>query len=324
MPVPPQAVRYLDDPPPPTLRDPVALVAFGGWVDAGAGGTGAVRYLINTLGAQKVAEIDPEEFYSFTDTRPLTSVTGPGLRAVHWPIGDVYAAPLPEDSAHDLLLFVAPEPNLRWRSFSGALLDVLQHFGVSRMLCLGAILNAVHHRATIPLTGWATDAPLREALIRHNVSFTNYEGPTGYVTTLVAEAQERGVPAAVMYGNSPSYIQGVPNPRVSYVLLKNASSIMDVPFQLADLDRAGRALMRQVDHLLASQPELREQVERMLEQMKGTELEEDTEEESSSPSSQPPRAVGELPNPKEVVRDLEQFLKDLRRGDGNPPDASGG
>ena len=65
------------------LRAPHALVAFGGWVDAGSGGTGGVRHLISNLQTRKLAEIDPEEFYSFTDTRPLVSIVGAGERAVH-------------------------------------------------------------------------------------------------------------------------------------------------------------------------------------------------------------------------------------------------
>src|SRR5947208_16410439 len=74
------------------LRAPHALVAFGGWVDAGSGGTGGVRHLIGNLKSRKIAEIDPEEFYSFTDTRQLVSIVGAGERAIHWPRGELHAA----------------------------------------------------------------------------------------------------------------------------------------------------------------------------------------------------------------------------------------
>src|SRR4051794_35416876 len=88
------------------LRAPRALVAFGGWVDAGSGGTGGVRHLIGNLKTQKLADIDSEEFYSFTDTRPLVSIPGPGQRTVHWPRGEFHGATL--EHTNDLLLFVAP------------------------------------------------------------------------------------------------------------------------------------------------------------------------------------------------------------------------
>src|SRR5437764_2496177 len=242
---PAELLHYSGDAEAVQLRAPHALVAFGGWVDAGSGGTGGVRHLISTLQTQKLAEIDPEEFYSFTDTRPLVSIVGAGERAVHWPRGEFHGAVL--EHTNDLVLFVAPEPNLKWRTFASVMLDGLQRFGVQSMVCVGSIFGAVPHRGEVRMTGWANDDQLREALAKHKVMFTNYEGPTGFVTVLLAEAESRGLPAVAAYGFAPNYIQGVPNPRVSHALLQTFSAITGVPLQLGELDRAGRALLRTVD-----------------------------------------------------------------------------
>ncbi len=308
----PDPVRYAADLEGLTLRTPHALVAFGGWVDAGSGGTGGVRHLISSLPTRKLADIDPEEFYNFTDTRPLVSIVGAGERAVHWPRGEFHAATL--DHTTDLVLFVAPEPNLKWRTFAALMLDVLQRFEVQNLVCIGSIFGAVPHRADVRMTGFANEAVLREALQRHDVMFTNYEGPTGFVTILLAEAQSRGLPAAAVYGFAPNYIQGVPNPRVSYALLKTFAAMTGVPLQLGELDRAGRALTRQVDKLLLDQPQLREQVDRMLSMMNVTETESEDEPDSES-REQPPDTNVELPSPQAVVSELEEFLKQLRRQD---------
>ena len=190
------------------------------------------------------------------------SIVGAGERAIHWPRGEFHGASL--EHTDDLVLFVAPEPNLKWRTFATVMLDGLQHFGVQSVVCIGSIFGAVPHRGDVRMTGWANDDRLRVSLERHNVMFTNYEGPTGFVTVLLAEAEARGLPAVAVYGFAPNYIQGVPNPRVSHALLQTFSAITGVPLQLNELDRAGRALARQVDRLLQDQPQLREQVERML------------------------------------------------------------
>jgi len=247
VPEPNELIHYLPDADAPVLRQPHALVAFGGWVDAGSGGTGGVRHLITNLKTRKLAEMDPEEFYSFTDTRPLVSIVGAGERAIHWPRGEFHGANL--EHTDDLVLFVAPEPNLKWRTFATVMLDGLQHFGVQSVVCIGSIFGAVPHRGEVRMTGWANDDRLREGLAKHNVMFTNYEGQTGYVTVLLAEAEARGLPAVAVYGFAPNYIQGVPNPRVSHALLQIFSGLTGVPLQLNDLDRAGRALARQVDRL---------------------------------------------------------------------------
>src|ERR1700716_3409737 len=152
------------------------------------------------------------------------------------------------------------------------MLDGLQRFDVQSVVCIGSIFGAVPHRGEVRMTGWANDDRLREGLARHNVMFTNYEGPTGFVPVLLAEAEARAMPAVAVYGFAPNYIQGVPNPRVSHALLKTFSSITGVPLDLHELDRAGRALLRQVDRLLQDQPQRREQVDRMLSMMNVGEL----------------------------------------------------
>jgi proteasome assembly chaperone (PAC2) family protein len=314
-----EPIRYASDVDQVALRSPSALVSFGGWVDAGSGGTGGVRHLIASLPTRRLAEIDPEEFYNFTDTRPLVSIVGAGERAVHWPRGEFHAATL--EHTNDLVLFVGPEPNLKWRSFAGLMLDVLQRFEVQSMICIGSIFGAVPHRAEVRMTGFANEPDLRDALQRQQVVFTNYEGPTGFVTVLLAEAHARGLPAAAIYAFAPNYIQGVPNPRVSHALLKTFSSLTGMPLQLAELDRAGRALTRQVDRLLLDQPALREQVERMLSMMNVSEpVAEPAEEEVES--SESGSANVELPSPQAVVSELEEFLKQLRQQD--PGTSDGG
>jgi proteasome assembly chaperone (PAC2) family protein len=316
---PDELLSYLPDADALLLRGPHAVVAFGGWVDAGSGGTGAVRHLITNLKARKLAEMDPESFYNFTDTRPLVSIVGAGERAIHWPRGEFHGAVLEHTS--DLILFVAPEPNLKWKTFASVMLDGMQHFGVQSMVCIGSIFGAVPHRGEVRMTGWANDDRLREALGRYNVMFTNYEGPTGFVTSLLAEAGERGLPAVAVYGFAPNYIQGVPNPHVSHALLRTFSGITGVPLPLSELDRAGRALSRQVDRLLQDQPQLREQVERMLSLMNVSEpLVGADDEPEAAPAEETPNPNVELPSPQAVVSELEEFLKQLRRQDPDPSD----
>jgi hypothetical protein len=126
------------------------------------------------------------------------------------------------------------------------------------------------------------------------------------------------LPAVAVYGFAPNYIQGVPNPRVSHALLQTFAGLTGVPLQLNDLDRAGRALARQVDRLLQDQPQLREQVERMLSLMNVPEQLDDPEEESDAGTEEDtPNPNVELPSPQAVVTELEEFLKQLRRQDPN-------
>ena len=74
--------------------------------------------------------------------------------------------------------------------------------------------------------------------------------------------------------------------------------------------------LEQVDRLLQDQPQLREQVERMLSLMNVAEpLIEPEEEIEPSASDESPHPNVELPSPQAVVTELEEFLKQLRRQD---------
>jgi proteasome assembly chaperone (PAC2) family protein len=321
-------IRLFDTSGAAALRSPYAVVAFGGWLDASSGGTGAVRFVQESLNAQKYGDIDPEDFYSFTDTRPLTSVVGPGQRALNWPRGEFYTLRLADDAEHDLVLFMAPEPNLKWRTFCSLLLDTFQELKVKGIVSLGSVFGAVHHRADIPLSGWATESSLREKLSRMGATFTNYEGPTGIVTALLAEAQARNVPSAALVGFTSNYVQGVPNPRTSLALLRALCVLTGIRLELTDLERSGRALARQIDRLLGEQPELRERVERMLNLASAVQIEapKDEPEAPSDPENDPdrppPGASVDLPTPQGVLNELEAFLKQLRETDNGPESGS--
>ena len=56
------------------------VMAFAGWPDAGEGATSTLTYLLRQLGAKKFAEIDPEEFFDFSQERPRSSRTRGALQ----------------------------------------------------------------------------------------------------------------------------------------------------------------------------------------------------------------------------------------------------
>jgi proteasome assembly chaperone (PAC2) family protein len=304
-------VRVLEDLGSLGLRRPYALIAFGGWIDASWAATNAVRYLVDQLAAQRFAELDPEPFYSFTDTRPRVVVRGGGERAVRWRQGRWHAARMDDDTEHDLVLFIAPEPNLRWRTFTRVLLDVMQQLEVEALLTMGAVLAPTHHSAKVPLRGWATDDTWRSALRRRGVRRNSYEGPTGIATIVAVGARERGLPAASVTASTPNYLGNSANPRTSLELLRAVADVCNVRLPLADLERGVRSYSEQVDQLLASQPELRAEIER---------LAQSTPEDPEPPAREAEGSGGgELPGGAEVVRELEDFLKQLRKPQDDDP-----
>ena len=59
----------------PELRKPILVTAFLGWNDAAESATNAVRYLRRLPNTEPVADIDPEQFFVFTEQRPQIRLT---------------------------------------------------------------------------------------------------------------------------------------------------------------------------------------------------------------------------------------------------------
>ena len=96
------------------------VIAFAGWADASEAATTPIKYLNRKLKSTKFAELDPEEFYDFTQTRPHTTRTKGGKRLVHWPANDFYYW-VPKNAGKGVVFCLGVEPNLKWRTFTAAI-----------------------------------------------------------------------------------------------------------------------------------------------------------------------------------------------------------
>ena len=165
-------------------------------------------------GATKFAEIDPEEFYDFTQERPRSYRTKDGRRGVRWPANEFYywraPRPVPEGSAKGALFFIGVEPNLKWRTFSEIIANLALDYGVKTVVHLGALLDAVPHTREIKLTGSSSNPELHEALQAFKVTTSNYQGPTGISTAVMSTITRKGMNYASLWGHTSHYLQAAP------------------------------------------------------------------------------------------------------------------
>ncbi|HEU5394148.1 MAG TPA: PAC2 family protein, partial [Candidatus Methylomirabilis sp.] len=120
---------------PERLRQPVLIMAFAGWNDASEAATTAARTLAEAWSAERFATIDPEEFYHFGLSRPHIRFKAGSRteREVLWPVSEFSAASVP-DLDRDVLIGVASEPHLKWKTYCGLVLDLARECRVSLVL----------------------------------------------------------------------------------------------------------------------------------------------------------------------------------------------
>lgn len=298
----------------PDLRRPVLIQAFAGWNDASGVATTALRFLIERWQAKKFAQIDPEEFYNFARIRPQVHLDEDQSRIVTWPENafHYHTEPLLD---RDFVLLIGIEPNLKWRAFGETIIDVCQKVGVTSVISLGGLVAQVPHTVSPRVTGTTSDPELAHQFPGLAVQRSRYQGPTGIVGVLGDMFTKAGVPIGSLWGNVPHYISASPNPKVAHGLLSRLSSIYGLGLDLTDMQRAGRRFERQVNEALAQNPEVAQYVKQLEEAAEVTETETEQAEEEISDSDDM-----ELPAAEDVVRHLEEFLRQRRTDGGEGPE----
>jgi hypothetical protein len=271
------------------LKDPVVIVAFGGWNDAGTSASSAVEHLADTYGARLAFAIDPDEFYDFQVNRPQVAVTDDDERVITWPTTEIKVAQLP--GGRDLILISGLEPNLRWRQFSALIMSALRSAGADRVFMLGALLADTPHTRPIPVSISTSDRELSE---KYSLAQSGYEGPTGIVGVLGDALIRSGMKVLTLWAAIPHYVSHPPCPKATLALLSQLEELLDSPLDLGELPELSRAWERGVDELASEDADVAEYVTSLEQQQDATEL---------------PEASGDA-----IAAEFERYLR--RRSDG--------
>src|SRR3954466_7722178 len=243
----------------PDLERPVLIAAFRGWNDGGQGASLAAGYLAKTWDARRFAEIDSEGFFDFQSTRPHVKLEDGFTRRIDWPETVFYHA-RPDGLDRDAVLLLGVEPNLRWRTFSGLVVDFARELGVELVVTLGALLADVPHTREAPVTGSATDPALVEQL---GLQASRYEGPTGIVGVVHDACRRASISSASLWAAVPHYVSLAPSPKAAGALCMRLAELLGTEIDTAELDEAADAYVRQVSEAIASDEETAAYVEEL-------------------------------------------------------------
>lgn len=287
----------------PHLRQPIMLVAFEGWNDAAEGATSAIEFLQDTWDAPTFVEIDPEEFYDFTEVRPEVRQVDRLRRVIDWPANEFSYHRVPERD-RDIILLRGVEPSLKWRRFTTAILDVIREFNVTTLITVGALLADVPHAKQARVSVTATDAELRARLGRQTPRGSRYEGPTGITGILSEACAKAGIEGATLWGHAPHYLSASPNPMVTLGILRRLDDLLELGLDVQELVVESESFVAQVNEAVAHDPEATSYINSLETQ------DDEEEEEDEGESSRRPRDTG-----KGLIQDVEDFLRRRRSTD---------
>jgi proteasome assembly chaperone (PAC2) family protein len=286
----------------PELRRPVLIAAFRGWNDGGQGATLGGGYLAKQWGAESFAEIDPENFYDFQAVRPNVSLEDGLTRKLEWPSNTFLHAPIP-GLDRDAVILLGVEPNLRWKTYSSLVLEVVQDLEVELVVTLGSLLTDVPHTRAAPVSAAASDPALVEEL---GVEPSRYEGPTGIVGIVLDACRHAGLPAVSLWAAVPHYVSLAPSPRAALALCRRLGELIGTDIDLAELEQAGEEYSEQVTEAVASDAETAayvEELERRVDMMDAAE---------------------DLPTGESLAAELTRFLREREQNGDDGGESAGG
>ena len=281
----------------PALKRPVLVTAFRGWNDGGQGASLAAQHLVTTWDAEKFADIDPEGFFDFQATRPRVTLVDGLTRHIDWPENDFFHASPGED--RDIVLLVGTEPNVRWRTFTELVVELVQDLGIELIISLGALLADVPHTRPAPVTGAGSDPELVERL---GLQASRYEGPTGIVGVLHDACRQAGIPSVSFWAAVPHYVSLAPSPRAALALCDRLSSLLEMPIDVAELEAMVEGYTSHVTEAVSSDEDAVAYVDELEQRV-------DLIEEHDVPSGE------------SIAAELTRFLREREEGD-SPPDAA--
>ena len=185
---------------------------------------------------------------------------------------------------------------MRWRTFSGIVVELAEALGVQLVVTLGALLADVPHSRPVHITGLSSDEALSE---RHALSGSSYEGPTGITGVLHQACAEAGLPSASLWASVPHYVAAAPNPKAALALVRKLEGLVGVTVDAMELEQAAEDYERQVSLAVQSDPDVQAFVERL---------------EQAAADEEPEPEPGDLPSGDVLAREFQRFLR--QRGPG--------
>jgi hypothetical protein len=288
------------------------VLVLDGFLDAGNAAARAARHLVEQSDGPVVATFDVDELHDYRARRPALSFVRDHYESYDAP--RLVVRLLRDAGDTPYLLLHGPEPDTRWEAFAEAVREVVERFGVTRVVGMGAVPMAVPHTRPIAITQHANNVELLSGESRWRGELRI---PSSAQALLELRLGEWGHDAMGFVAHIPHYLAQLEYPRASAALLEQVERAGRLTIDLSVLQAEADERDAEITRYLAANEEVDEVV---------TALEQQYDAFTRAEESGSSLLAGDepLPTGEEIGRQFEQFLAGLDRpGDwpDNPTDS---
>jgi predicted ATP-grasp superfamily ATP-dependent carboligase len=277
----------------------VLVHALDGFLDAGSAGRLAADHLATD--SRVIASFDLDQLYDYRGRRPPLTFSED-----HY---EDYAAPrllvrvTRDRVGAPYLLLSGPEPDYQWERFAAAVRGLLQRFGVTLTVGLGAVPMALPHTRPLMMTVHSAHA---EELTTPNIWKGNIRVPGSAAALLELRLGEWGHRAMGFVAHVPHYVAQHDYPQAAVELIEAVSRQTGLELSPGALVEAAAQRAAEITTQVEGSDEIREAVEALEQQYDAF----TRASESSLLADDTP-----IPSAEELGAEFERFLAGLDRRD---------
>jgi hypothetical protein len=275
-----------------TLNEPTLVISLEGWVDAGLGASAAMSNILSSSATELLATFDGDTLLDQRARRPVVRIVDGITTSLTWP--EIQLRVGVDRQGQDVLYLIGPEPDVHWGAFVSAVVDLAHRYDVRLVVGMGAFPAPAPHTRPVRL---AATAPASSARLLEHVGLVTgeLEVPAGVTSAIELGFEDTGIDMITLWARVPHYVAAMPFPQASVALVEGLTEISGLDLDTADLIDAADASRRQVDELVASNPEHLAMVRAL--------------ETSLDATEGNPLGVDHIPTGDELAAELEQFLR---------------
>jgi hypothetical protein len=290
----------------PKLDAPVLIHALSGYVHAGEAVRLTEQHLLGEFEKRVVARFDVDQLHDYRARRPAMI-----FDVDHW---ESYADPelllyaVTDAAGTRFLVLIGPEPDVQWERYVGAVISLIERFGVRLTIGLNAIPMAVPHTRPVGLTSHAS----RQELIPENEPWLQrVQVPASASHLLEFRLRQRGLDAVGFAVHVPHYVAQTEFAPAAERLVSAIAASSGLVLPIDALTTAAEAARAEIDKQVGESADAMALVS-SLEQQYDAYLRGRGKDLLAAD-------VADLPTAEELGAELERFLADHTRRHGEPP-----
>ncbi len=206
------------------LRNPSLIV---GWQtqDAGKFSSRVINFLIEKLGGQEAAKIQPEDFFSFGGVRFKEDLV------------QIQESKFWASEKGNLLIFKSDEPEFEHYRFLNSLLDVAEHyFQIKELYTLSATVSLIAHTHPRRILTVFNQMGIKKRLEGYGLESMTWQGPPAISSYLLWVARKKGIPGVSLWPEIPFYLAAGEDPGAMKAVLSFLDERFNLHLELRVLD----------------------------------------------------------------------------------------